>query len=65
MKKIISVLTTLTLSITGSFLFSSSASCEDKSTSHPIKIMAIGDSITDGYGISGSYRKYLYHPIPD
>ena len=63
MKKIISVLTTLTLSITGSFLFSSSASCEDKSTSHPIKIMVIGDSITDGYGIAGSYRKYLFNEL--
>lgn len=28
-----------------------------------IKIMPIGDSITDGYGISGSYRKFLYHKL--
>ena len=28
-----------------------------------IKIMCIGDSITDGYGIPGSYRKFLYHGL--
>lgn len=26
-------------------------------------IMCIGDSITDGYGISGSYRKFLYNEL--
>ena len=25
------------------------------------KIMCIGDSITDGYGTEGSYRKFLYN----
>ena len=29
----------------------------------PIKIMCVGDSITDGYGIPGSYRKFLYHGL--
>ena len=28
-----------------------------------VKIMAIGDSITDGYGIEGSYRKFLYNGL--
>ena len=28
-----------------------------------IKIMCIGDSITDGYGIPGSYRKFLYNGL--
>ena len=28
-----------------------------------IKIMWVGDSITDGYGIPGSYRKFLYHGL--
>jgi lysophospholipase L1-like esterase len=27
---------------------------------NPIKIMCIGDSITDGFGIAGSYRKFLF-----
>jgi lysophospholipase L1-like esterase len=31
--------------------------------SDKIKIMAIGDSITDGYGVSGSYRKFLYNEL--
>ena len=30
---------------------------------NPIKIMCVGDSITDGYGIPGSYRKFLYHGL--
>lgn len=28
-----------------------------------IKIMAIGDSITDGYGTDGSYRKFLFNEL--
>ena len=28
-----------------------------------VKIMCIGDSITDGYGINGSYRKFLYNNL--
>lgn len=30
-----------------------------------IKIMSIGDSITDGYGVDGSYRKFLYHNLTE
>ncbi len=33
------------------------------STTDDIRIMAIGDSITDGYGITGSYRKYLDYAL--
>ncbi len=33
------------------------------STDDPVKIMCVGDSITDGYGLQGSYRKYLYQDI--
>lgn len=29
----------------------------------PIKIMALGDSITDGYNIAGAYRQYLYKQL--
>lgn len=34
-------------------------------TSQPVKIMALGDSITDGYwtGSSDGYRKYLYYAL--
>ncbi|MDE6706523.1 MAG: hypothetical protein K2K06_00570 [Oscillospiraceae bacterium] len=28
-----------------------------------VKIMSLGDSITDGYWTSGGYRKYLYHEL--
>lgn len=34
-------------------------------TSDTIKIMSIGDSITDGYGTDGSYRKFLYKNLTD
>ncbi len=34
-------------------------------TSDTIKIMSIGDSITDGYGTDGSYRKFLYKGLTD
>ncbi len=30
-----------------------------------VKIMCIGDSITDGYGINGSYRKFLYNNLTE
>ncbi len=30
-----------------------------------IVIMSIGDSITDGYGTEGSYRKFLYHNLTE
>ena len=29
----------------------------------PLKIMCVGDSITDGFGIPGSYRKFLYNGL--
>lgn len=34
-------------------------------TDGTLKIMAIGDSITDGYGTDGSYRKFLYHALAE
>ena len=30
-----------------------------------VRIMCIGDSITDGYGVGGSYRKFLYHNLTE
>ena len=35
----------------------------ESGNNEPIKIMCVGDSITDGYGIPGSYRKFLYHGL--
>ena len=34
-----------------------------KDNENPIKIMCVGDSITDGFGVAGSYRKFLYHGL--
>lgn len=28
-----------------------------------VKILSLGDSITDGYWTSGVYRKYMYHEL--
>ena len=36
----------------------STADCADR-----IKIMSVGDSITDGYGTDGSYRKFMYNRL--
>ncbi len=33
--------------------------------SSDVRIMALGDSITDGYWTSGGYRKYLYHELEE
>ena len=34
-------------------------------TEKTYKIMSIGDSITDGYGVDGSYRKFLYNGLAE
>lgn len=54
------VASVMTLSTTtGTFI-----SADDKQADDDIlKIMCIGDSITDGYGTEGSYRKFLYHNL--
>ena len=31
--------------------------------SDPIKIMSVGDSITNGYWEQGAYRKYMYNVL--
>ena len=60
MKKIVSILSAFALLISGAAFPKPKAECAD---TEPIKIMAIGDSITDGYGVAGSYRKYLYNEL--
>lgn len=60
LKKILASLTAVACSasmiLTGSIM---TGSVEEKT----IKIMSIGDSITDGYGTDGSYRKFLYNNL--
>ena len=46
-----------------SFLFSEFTSILNTENNPEIKIMCIGDSITDGFGIDGSYRKFLYNGL--
>lgn len=64
--KIISVLTasaTLAAAMSPSFTVSS----EDTSSASAIRIMSVGDSITDGYTseYTGSYRKFIYHGLTE
>lgn len=63
MRKIISALTAFITLITGSVYNKNIAYSSDEQVKEQIKIMAIGDSITDGYGVAGSYRKYLYNEL--
>ena len=42
-----------------------SAAQQSAPVSSDVKIMALGDSITDGYWTGGGYRKYLYHELED
>lgn len=39
------------------------ASAEQQITNNKVKIMTLGDSITDGYWTGGGYRKYLCHEL--
>jgi len=63
MKKLISAVSAFAM-VLSSFSFgavNSTVSAEDDT----LKIMCIGDSITDGYGIAGSYRKFLYNGLSE
>ena len=64
MKKFISAVSSAALLISGAAAvfanMPAQAAGDDK-----IKIMCIGDSITDGYGIAGSYRKFLYNGLTE
>ena len=42
-----------------------SAAQQSAPVSSDVKIMALGDSITDGYWTGGGYRKYLYHELEE
>ncbi|MCR4796503.1 MAG: hypothetical protein K5898_15285 [Ruminococcus sp.] len=63
MKKIASAAAAACVFMTGMTFSSDRACAEREQQAEKIKIMAIGDSITDGYGVSGSYRKFLYNEL--
>lgn len=65
MKKILSAVSASAIAVTGiaGAVFNSNAVETEKNSSDAIKIMCIGDSITDGYGVAGSYRKFLYNGL--
>ncbi|MCR5601722.1 MAG: hypothetical protein K6G33_13395 [Ruminococcus sp.] len=63
MRKVLSAVAAIAVMLAGTSFSDAGTSISAESTNGSIKIMAIGDSITDGYGISGSYRKYLYHEL--
>lgn len=46
-----------------SLLFSEFTLILNSENNQEIKIMCVGDSITDGFGIEGSYRKFLYNEL--
>lgn len=46
-------------------LFSFSYRCTAAVSDETVKILSVGDSITDGYGTDGSYRKFLYRELTD
>ena len=63
-KKFIALICTAAVAVTGIRLnITTNASAEK--TEEPIKILPIGDSITDGYGTDGSYRKFLYNDLTE
>ena len=63
MRKIISVIAAAAVCLTGIGRTNKKACALGEQGTEKISIMAIGDSITDGYGVTGSYRKYLYNEL--
>lgn len=65
MKKLISILSAAVSAAASVPFFSTADTAADEAET--IKIMCIGDSITDGYvpEYTGSYRKFLYHGLTE
>ena len=63
--KVIPLITSLSLAVTGITPITAGSFASAESADDTVKIMSIGDSITDGYGIGGSYRKFLYHGLTE
>lgn len=62
-KKILAAVSAACMIANTSAVCAAPVSAEDSDGGEKIKIMALGDSITDGYWTSGGYRKYLYHEL--
>ena len=63
MKKIVSIISAAAMSAVTMASVAASVSAGAEGTDRTVKIMCIGDSITDGYGVAGSYRKFIYHEL--
>ncbi|WP_044974454.1 SGNH/GDSL hydrolase family protein [Ruminococcus sp. HUN007] len=63
-KKYIALICTAAVVLTG-VRIGVSADATDNKTNETIKILPVGDSITDGYGTEGSYRKFLYNELTE
>ena len=60
-EKFIAFICATTVAVTGIRLGVTTTSAENSEDT--IKILPVGDSITDGYGTDGSYRKFLYNEL--
>lgn len=63
MKKIISIVSAAAMSAVTMASVAASVPAGAEGGDRTVKIMCIGDSITDGYGVAGSYRKFIYHEL--
>ena len=63
MKKIVSIISAAAMSAVTMAFVAASLPAGAEGTDRTVKIMCIGDSITDGYGVAGSYRKFIYHEL--
>lgn len=61
-KRIISAVLTASVILSSQSLF---FDVQKVSADDTIKIMSVGDSITDGYWEQGGYRKYMYHALAE
>ncbi|MGN0677805.1 MAG: SGNH/GDSL hydrolase family protein [Ruminococcus sp.] len=59
--KFLALISSACMLINTLLIYSMPVSAEENSDD--VKIMSLGDSITDGYWTAGGYRKYLYHEL--
>ena len=62
-KKILSAVSSILILANTLAVYNMPVSAEETGTDSDVKIMSLGDSITDGYWTAGGYRKYLYHEL--
>ena len=61
MRKMISAAAAVVLGMTSAAYAGTPVS--SASDGEQVRVMCIGDSITDGYGVNGSYRKFIYNGL--